>query len=149
MRMASGVRASKLIFEGSDNSEHPVAAAVAVNTKTVRPIQARQRLRLGMAAVAGLGGFVEDMADFRRISRVAYRPLSIKNADLDHARFVGDGLNRVVESLAIVAQHVIRGAALDYIADSLGAGQRGCFQMLAMQSDIQISEQRENHDHHC
>src|ERR1700685_2452963 len=128
MRMASGVRASKLIFEGSDNSEPRGAPAVAVNTKTVRPIQARQRLRLGMAAVAGLGGFVEDMADFRPVSRVADRPLSIKNAELDHARFVGDGLNRVVESLAIVAQHVVSRAAFDYVADALGTGQRGCFQ---------------------
>src|SRR3984885_9323723 len=140
MRMARGVRASKLIFNGSDNSEHPLPAAVAVNAKAVRAIQARQRLRLGMAAEAGLGGFVEDMADFRRISRVADRPLSIKNADLDHARFGGGGLNRGGESLAIVAQHVVSRAAFDYVADALGTGQRGCFQVLAMQSDIQISE---------
>ena len=137
-----------LIFDGSDDSQHAVPAAIAINAKAVRTIQPRQRLRLSVAAVAGLGRLVENVADFGWIGGVADPPLLVKDAHLDHAGLVRHGLNRVVEPFAIVAQHVVRGAALDYIADPLGAGQRGRFQMLAVQSDIQISEQREDDDHH-
>jgi hypothetical protein len=56
-------------------------------------------------------------------------------------------LNGVVKSLAIVAQHVIRGAASDHVADPLGAGQGGGFEVLAMQSDIQVSENCEDDEH--
>ena len=101
-----------------------------------------------MAAVAGLGRLVEDVVHFRCIGGVADPALLVKDAHLDHAGLVGHGLNGVVEAFAIVAQHVVGGAALDHIADPLGAGQRGCFQMLAVQSDIQISEQSEDDDHH-
>ncbi len=141
--MAVGVRAAGLIFDGSDNSQHALPA-IAINAKAVGAIQARQRLRLSVAAVAGLRRLVENVADFRWIGGVADPPLLVKDAHLDHAGLVRHGLDRVVESLAIVAQHVVGGAALDYIADPLGAGQRGCFQVLAMQSDIQVSEKGED-----
>ena len=119
----------------------------AINAKAVGTIQARQRLRLVVAAVAGLGRLVENVADFLGIGGVADPPLLVKDAHLDHAGLVGHGLNGVVESLAIVAQHVVGGAALDHVADPLGAGQGGGFQMLAMQSDIQVSEKSEDDDH--
>ena len=101
-----------------------------------------------MTAVAGFPRLVEDVADFGWISGVADPPLLVKDAHLDHAGLVLHGVNRVVESLAIVAQHVVGGAVLDYVADPLRADQGGGLQVLAMQSDIQVSEKGEDDDHH-
>src|ERR1035438_7285516 len=148
MRVTLGVGTTGLIFDRSDNSQHTLAAT-AINTKAVGAIQARQRLRLSVTAVAGLGRLVEDVADLGWIGGVADTPMLVKNAHLGHTGLGGNGLNRVVEPLAIVAQHVVGGAAPDYVATPLGAGQRGCFQMLAMQSDIQVSEKSEDDDHDC
>src|ERR1035441_3825351 len=96
MRVAVGVGAARLIFDGSDNSQHPLPA-VAIDAKAVGAIQARQWLRLGMAAIAGLRRLIEDVADFRWISGVADPPLLVKDAHLDHAGLVRHGLDRVVE----------------------------------------------------
>src|SRR5580704_2216949 len=147
MRMAFSIRAARLIFDRGDNSEYPVPAAVAINAKAVGAIQAGQRLRLSVAAIAGLGRLVENVANFGRVGRVADPPLLIKDSYLDHAGLVRHGLDRVVESLAIVAQHVVRRAAPDYIADSFRAGQRGGFQMLAMKADDEKTQQTENQRH--
>src|ERR1035438_8748039 len=116
MRVTLGVGATGLIFDGGDDSQHTLPAT-AINTKAVGAIQARQRLRLSVTAVAGLGRLVEDVADLRWIGGVADPPLLVKDADLDHAGLVLHGVNGVVESLAIVAQHVVGGAVLDYVAD--------------------------------
>ena len=102
---------------------------------------------MGVAAVTGLAFFVEHVADFRCIGGVADPALLVKDPYFDHARLVRHGLNRVVQSLAIVTQHVVGCAAVDDIAKAFGASQRGGFQILAMQPDIQISEQAENHKH--
>src|ERR1700690_725713 len=136
MRVTIGVGATGLILEGSDYSQHMLSAGVAINSKAIGTIQARQRLRLRVAAVKGPALLVEDMADFRRIGGVADPALLVKNAHLDHAGFIGDGLDGVVKSLAIVMQHVVSGAAADDIADPLSAGQGSCFQVLPMQSDV-------------
>ena len=100
-----------------------------------------------MAAVAGLGGLVEDVADFGGVGGVADSALAIEDAHLGDAGLFGDGLNGVVKSLAIVVQHVVRGAASDHVADPFGAGQGGGFEVLAMQSDIEVSENCEDDEH--
>ena len=145
--MAGGVRATGLIFNGSDDSQHAVPAADAINAKAVGTIEARQRLRLIVTAVAGLRFLIEDVADFRGIGRVADPPLLVEDADFYHAGLVGDGLDGVVESLAIVAQHVVRGAAIDHIAHPLGAGQRALLQVLPMQPDNEKTQQTEHQRH--
>ena len=136
MRVATGIGAVGLIFDGGDNSQHPLTGT-AINAKAVGAIQTRQRLRLRVAAIAGLSALVENSADFLRIRGIADPAFLVKNAYLHHARLVRYGLDRTVEALAIVAQHVVDGGAPDDIADPLGVG---CFQVLAMESDIQVSE---------
>src|SRR5271169_6154630 len=107
MRVTFGVGAARLILDGSDNSQHTMPAAIAINAKAVGAIQARQRLRLRVTSIAGLGCLIENMADFFRIGGVTDSPLLVKDGELDHARLVRHGLDRVVESLAVVAQHVV------------------------------------------
>src|SRR5271157_5310624 len=147
MSVTIGIGAAGPVFDGSDDSQHTLPAVAAINTETVGTIEARQRLGLIVAAITGFSLLVDDVADFREIGGVADPALLVEDAYLDHAGFIGHGLYRVVESLAIVAQHVIRGAVIDDIADPLGAGQSGRFKVLAMQLDIQISQQAEDGDH--
>src|SRR5208282_470844 len=147
MGVTFGVGATGLIFDGSDNSEHALPIGAAINAKAIGTIQARQRLGLGVAAITGLPLLVEDVADFRRIGGVADPSLLVKDADLDHAGLIRDGFDGVVETFSIVSQHVISCAAADDIADPLGACQGGGFQILAMQSDIQVSEESEDDEH--
>src|SRR5271166_1043207 len=148
MRMAGGVRATGLVFDGSDDAHDARAAIGAINTKAIRTIQARQRLRSYMTAVAGLGGLVEDVIYFGGIGRVADPAFGIEDSHLDHAGFVRNGLNGVVEPLAVVAQHEVSGVALDYVTHTVRAGQRGGFQVPALQSNVEISQQRKDGDHY-
>lgn len=120
--MAGCVGATGLIFDGRNDAHNAWAGIDSINAEAVRPIEMRQRLRLSVAAIASLSSLVEDVTDFGRISRVTDPSLLIKDAHLDHARFVGNGLNEVVKSLSIVTQHVVGRAASDYIAYPLGAG---------------------------
>ena len=53
----------------------------------------------------------------------------------------------VVQALPIVAQHVIGRAVLDDVADAFRAEQGVLLQMLAVQADIEIAQQREDHHH--
>src|SRR5208337_5093337 len=78
VRVAVGVGTTGLILDGSDNSEHTLSVSAAINAKAVGAIQARQRLRLVMAAIAGLRLLVEHMADFGRIGGVANPSLLVQ-----------------------------------------------------------------------
>ena len=102
-----------------------------------------------MAAVTSFRILIHDVADFGRIGRVADSAITIENPHAHHAGLVRDRAHYVIQPLAVIAQHVISGAPLDHVADPLGAGERGRFQVLAMQPRIQVSEKRENDDHRC
>src|SRR5450755_3616584 len=101
MRMAFCIRATGPIFDGCDNAEYALAAGIAVNAEAVGTIQARQRLGLIVTAVAGLSFFIENVAYFRRVGGVADPALLVKDAHLDHARFIRDALDRVVKTGAV------------------------------------------------
>ena len=83
-----------------------------------------------MAAIAGLGILVDDVIQFLAVSGVADASFPVKHPHSHHTRLIGYGAHHVVEAVAIVAQHVVRRAAFDQIADSLCAGKGGCLQVL-------------------
>jgi len=146
--MTIRVRARGLILDRRDDSEDPLPAAIAINAEAVRPVQACQGLRLRVTGVAGLALLVDDVADFARIGRVADTSLLVKHAYPHHAGLVADRFHDLVQAFAIVVHHVVAGAALDHVADPLGAAQNGGFQMLAMQPDVEITQQAKNR-HQC
>ena len=100
-----------------------------------------------MAAVAGFGVLIDGAVDFRRIGGVTDVALAIEDAKANHTRLAGHGGNGMMQTFAIVAQHVVGGVAADDVADALGT-QQGCgLQMLALQPDGQITKQPKNHQH--
>src|SRR5271170_6765068 len=99
MRVAAGIGATRLIFDGGDNSQYSVPAAIAINAKAVGTVQAGQGLSLIVAAVAGLRRLVENMADFGGVGGITDSPLRVKDSHLDHAGIVRHGPDRVVEPL--------------------------------------------------
>src|SRR5579864_4038724 len=123
MRVAGSIRARGLILDGSNDTEYAGPPAVAVDAKAVGTVEPRQRLRLRMARIAGLTFFVDDMIEFRCVRGVGDPAFLIEDANLYHAGLAGHGLDRVVEAFAVVAQHVLGGAARDDVADSLSAEQ--------------------------
>src|SRR3954452_21624371 len=124
------IRAARPVLNGSDNPQYP-QPATPINTKPVRTFQASQRLRLRVTSVASLSSFVYAMVDLGRIGGIADSPLLVEDPHADHARFVGDGAHEVVQSFAVVAQHVVRGAALDNVTDAFCADEGSCFKVLA------------------
>src|SRR5579863_4610438 len=130
MRMASGVRARRLIFNWSNYAQYAISAATAVNSESIRSIQARQWLGLCMASVTCLSRFIDSLVLFGGVSCVRDPPVLIEDPDLFNARLGGHSLDRAVESFSIIPQHVIVRAVLDYIADALGSQQCILLQML-------------------
>src|SRR5208283_3338163 len=61
MRMARCIGTAGLIFDGRYDSQHPVSAAVAVNSKSIGTIEPGQRLGLVVATVTSLRRLVEDV----------------------------------------------------------------------------------------
>ena len=86
MRVAGGVRARGLILDRSDNAQHAGFRGVAINAKAIGAIQPRQRLRLGVAGIAGFGGLIDHVVLFGRIGGVGDSAFLIEDADLLHAR---------------------------------------------------------------
>jgi len=68
MSVAGGIRASGLVFDGSNDAENARASAVAVNAEAIGSIQSRERLRLRMASIAGFSSLIHHMIDFGGIS---------------------------------------------------------------------------------
>src|SRR5579864_858204 len=87
------------------------------------------------------------MVLFRRVRRVRDPSFLIEDADLLNAGFGCHRLNRPIKAFAVVPQHVIGGALLDDVADTLGREQRVLLKVLAMQSNIEVSQQGEDQNH--
>ena len=101
-----------------------------------------------MAAVTRFRTLIDCVPDFRRVRGIADVAFTIEDANPHHSRLIRHGGHGVIQAFPVVAQHVIGGAALDDIADALGAGERGRFEMLPVQTDVQIAEQAKNPQHH-
>ena len=130
--MARRIRAGRLIFNGGDDSEDAMAAAIAVDPEAVGALEPGESLRLGMAAVTSLSGFIHDMILLAYIRGVGNPAVLVEDANLFDPRLSRDGLNGVIQAVSVVAQHVFTGAALDGIADALGGLKRVLLQMLAV-----------------
>src|ERR1700745_1508650 len=101
-----------------------------------------------MAAVAGLGALVDDVAEFSWLLLIADPPLLVEDADPYHPRLIRHGRHGVIHASTIVPQHVVGSAALDDIADKLGAGEGCRLEVLAVQLNVEISEKSKNNDHY-
>ncbi len=70
-----------------------------------------------MTAVTGLRLHVDHPTDGRAVRRVDDRTLLVEDSDLLDPVLVADGVDRAVQALGLVEQHVVLGAALDRLAD--------------------------------
>ena len=121
MRVAGGVGTCRLVLDGSDDAEHTSATSVPEDAKAVGPVELCQRLGLGVAGVAGFRTLIDNVIQFGGIGRVGYPAFFVEDADLCHARLIGEGADGMVKTFAVIAKHVIGGAVLDDVADAFGA----------------------------
>src|SRR5205085_4737540 len=138
MRMAICIGATGLILDGGDDSQYACAAAIAINAEAVWPVELGHGLGLRMAPVTGFRVLVDDVADLGGIGGVADTSFLVENADANHARLVANGVHDLVKTIAIVAHHVIGGAALDHVADSFGAAESRSLEVLAVQANAEV-----------
>src|SRR5437660_1304019 len=87
------------------------------------------------------------MVLFRRVRRVRDPSFLIEDADLLNPWFGCHRLNRAIQALAVVPQHVIGCALFDDVADTLGREQRVLLKVLAVQSNVEVSQQGEDQNH--
>src|SRR5215469_16269250 len=66
----------------STSPQNAIATAVLVDPESIRPLETRQRLRLGVASVAGFRALVDHVVLFRNGGRISNPALLIENADL-------------------------------------------------------------------
>src|SRR5581483_669989 len=97
-----------------------------------------------MTAIAGFRLHIDCMAEFRTIGRIADAPIAVENAHPNHAGLRTNGGDQLMQAVAVVTQHVRRGAALDDIAYPLGAEKRRRFQMTPMQAHCEKAEKGKN-----
>ena len=81
----------------------------------------RQRLVLGMAGEAGLGPLVQAVPDVIRIRREYDSTLLIEHPHPLDSFLAPDRLDLSVQAIAPVLEHVVLGAALDGLAEKIGA----------------------------
>ena len=146
MRMASCIGTRRLVLDGGDNAEH-AASIGPIHPEAVGAIEARQRLRFRVAAVAGFGALIDGVAHLGRRRGVADHALRIHDANPHHARLVGHVQHHFVQADAVVVQHVMRSAAAQDFALLLGADQSRVFQMFALVLNAEVAEQPEDDDH--
>ena len=98
-----------------------------------------------MASITGFRVLVDSATDLAHIAGVADPALLIEHPHAHHARFIGHRAHHLVERLAIVAQHVVAGTALDDVTDALGRGESSCLEVLPMKPNVEIAEKTEAH----
>src|SRR5579864_7525975 len=102
MRVADCVPAGWLILDRCNDPEHSLPARVAIDPEAIWSIEFREWLGLNMAAVASLGAFIDDVAEFRRIGRVADPPFLVEDADPHHSRLIRHRSHGVIHAFAVV-----------------------------------------------
>ena len=80
-------------------------------------------------------------------SGVADDALGVHDAHPHDAGLVGHVDHHFVEAVAVILEHVVRGAAAQHLALLLGADEGGGFQVLLVQPDAEVTQQREHHQH--
>ena len=100
-----------------------------------------------MTRITSLGSLIHHMVLFCRVCRVRDPSFLIEDADLLNAGFGCHRLNRAIQSFPIIPQHVIGGALLDDVADTLGLEQRVPLKVLAVKSNVQVPQQGEDQNH--
>jgi hypothetical protein len=88
--------------------------------------------------------FVDNAADFRLFTREPDLSLLIEDADPLDTAFLSHVANGLVQSLSVVAQHLIASAAHDQIADPLRARQNEFFGILPPEPVLQKRKHRED-----
>src|ERR1051326_4363320 len=146
MRVAGGIGAARAGFYGRNDAQNPVAIRL-VNAKAVGPVEPREWLRLRVTPVAGLCSFVYVAVNLAGVGGVADSALLVEYANPHHPGLARDGRHHVVEPFAVIAQHGIRRAAFDHVADAFRRLQRGLFQVPPVQADGGITKQREDYYH--
>ncbi|PYP82089.1 MAG: hypothetical protein DMF61_27415 [Blastocatellia bacterium AA13] len=100
---------------------------------------------MGVASITGFRVLVDSATDLAHIAGVADPALLIEHPHAHHARFIGHRAHHLVERLAIVAQHVVAGTALDDVTDALGRSESSGLEVLPMKPNVEIAEKTEAH----
>ena len=145
--MARRIRAVRFVLDGPDQAQNPRAVRGFVNPQTVRPVQTRKRLSLGVAGVTGFPFLVDESSHFGRISGKRDVAFPVENANPRDARFVPDGVDDVKNFFALVAQHRVSNAAPDDIAGSISALEDHFLLRLAQNVQVPVPVQPQQQGH--
>src|SRR3954466_5428226 len=115
MSVACGVGTGGLIFQRRDDAQDAFAICALVEAKTIGAVQLSEGPTARVTGVTSFGRLVHDVIDLGGIARVTNPAFLVEDAYLDHAGLIGHGADGVIETLAIIAQHVVGGAAADDI----------------------------------
>ena len=130
MRVAFRAAAGGRIFDGVDDAKRalaigkPIGAKICLMSEMRRALPGRRQSCAFMLLVhvfvhlGGIGGKTD-------------AALIVDDADADHSGLVGHFRDDVVEAVALVAQHVVGGVALDDAAGAGGIGQSVSLQVRA------------------
>ena len=111
-----------------------------------RKVKGNMDIELAVDAME-IAGTIDHMVLFGRIGGVGDSAFLIENAYFLHAGLGRHGFNEVISTLLIVDQHVVRRAVLDDVADAFRAEQSVLLEMLAVEADVEVAQQSEDHYH--
>src|ERR1051326_4218902 len=140
MRVAAGIPAGWLVFNGADDCEHALASRAREDPGTTGLVQFGQGLGLSMTGVTLLRAFVHRAIDFGCISRKRDPAFFVEYANAIDGRLSANITNHLIKGGAIVIHHVVAGAALDDVAYAFGAELNHLFALALLRAQIEPSE---------
>src|SRR5208283_6044200 len=112
MSVAFGIAAGGSILNGVDDAKGALAIGEPVGAKVLLDVGDAQRVP-GHGSIMGLHVLVHVLVHLGGIGRKADAALIIDDADADHSGLIRHFGDDVIEAIALIAQHVVGGVALD------------------------------------
>ncbi len=91
--------------------------------------------------------FIDELIHLRGIGRKTDAPSIIDDSNAHHPRLMRHVRDDVVETVALVAQHIVRSIPLDNVAHAASIRERGALQVFSVKLDVQIAEYAEHNGH--
>ncbi len=101
----------------------------------------------GRQGVVHVHLFVDEFVHLGRVRRETDASPVVDDADTHHSRLLRQFRDDVIETVTLIAQHVVGGISFDDVAHSCGVSEGRAFQMLSMKLNIQIAEHSEYDSH--
>jgi hypothetical protein len=147
VRMALRGRTRLGVFNWRNHAKRAFSAGQRIGAKRLFSVRVAIRGGADRQLVGNLQILVHRLAHLGRIGGKADAAAIIDDANAHHPRLVGHVGNNVVQAVALVAQHVVGGVALDHAAYTCRIVQGGAFEVPAVQFNIEIAQQAKHNRH--